>query len=137
MEEWITKMDIIGYVLMYENMRKIFLSTLGVFRKKGFETLVQAPIPIKLDIHRAFANHFHRRLQYIGDRSPNANLNGDKNIIHGKADEHNVDDDELLTSDFARMYRPFRNYPDMGGRKSQVSQPFSFSFHSLVPFFPV
>ena len=44
---------------------------------------------------------------------------GDKNIIHGKVDEHNVDDDELLTSaDFARMYRPFRNYPDMGGRKS-------------------
>ena len=59
------------------------------------------------------------RLQCIDDRSPNANLNGDKNIIHGKADEHNVDDDEPLTSaDFARRYRPFRNYPDLGGRKS-------------------
>ena len=47
------------------------------------------------------------------------NLNGDKNIIHGKADEHNVDDDEPLTSaDFGRRHRPSRNYPDMGGRKS-------------------
>ena len=71
------------------------------------------------NMSRAFANHFHRRLQYIGDRSPNANLIGDKNIIHGKADEHNVDDDEPLTSaDFGRRHRPSRNYPDMGGRKS-------------------
>ena len=73
------------------------------------------------NMSRAFANHFHRRLQYIGDRSPNANLNGDKNIIHGKADEHNVDDEEPLTTgsaDFARRYKPFRNYPDLGGRKS-------------------
>ena len=43
----------------------------------------------------------------------------DKNIIHGKADEHNVDDDEPLTSaNFALRYTPFRNYPDLGGRKS-------------------
>jgi hypothetical protein len=48
-----------------------------------------------------------------------------------------VDDDEPLTSaDFARRHRPFRNYPDMGEvERVQVSQPFSFSFHSLVLIF--